>query len=340
MKYFSYLLLVASVSSRAVTLGPVVNQLDVKERLKAQNSVFSLKEVLSGVQALTSIKKSTDPVVSAVQLSPEVQVVAKKYAQKVVMRSANALNSSATPGQPIVGQSFFFKHKHRENDDHDEDDHEDDGKSHDKEDCVDLEDDDDEEEEVPTTWFGRKKKKMAAKKSAMMTGLLVKVFTALKKSGLVNVIVQMSLADEQSREGVAKMTVLMIERSDTMLLRLFAAMKKTGLAKSTIRFMMLDPEVRVGIAALVAEMNPLMIELGDLSVEDFDKWGICKGKHDDDEDEDEEKHCEERNENGELVECLVDDGSHLFGVVTPAAIKVDEATPASAIVEATPTVIV
>lgn len=221
-------------------------------RNKIQGSVLGLKDVLGSIQALTSFKKTAESSGSSVDISPEAKLVAKKYATSIVQLSTNLTTIQKVDAtQPVVVKAL----------------HEDEG----QESC------DEEEEEMKGGWFSRKKKKIANKKSAMVTGLLVKVFTALKKSGFVNCIIQMSLADEQTRENIAKLTVLLIEKSDTMLLKTFVAMKKTGFAKSIIRFMMLDEEVRAGMVALMQEMTPMMIELGDLCPEDLERWkqGQC-----------------------------------------------------------------
>ncbi|CAK7895459.1 hypothetical protein CAAN1_12S04698 [[Candida] anglica] len=97
-------------------------------------------------------------------------------------------------------------------------------------------------------------------KRDLVDDLLVKVFTALKDSGLVTSIVKMSLTDDEVRPAITEITIDLIEADVIPYEEVFVALKDSGLAVDVIRNILLDPETREGAVLLIREMVPELMK--------------------------------------------------------------------------------
>lgn len=107
------------------------------------------------------------------------------------------------------------------------------------------------------------------KRGDLVEDLLVKVFVALKKSGLVNSIVKMALTDCDVRPAIIDITIQLIEADVIPYEEIFVALKDSGLATDVIEHLFTDPETREGLVAFTTELIPELLESGALSGKDF-----------------------------------------------------------------------
>lgn len=94
--------------------------------------------------------------------------------------------------------------------------------------------------------------------------LLVKVFYALKKSGLLNSIIKMSLTDDEVRPIIVDITIDLIEADVIPYEEIFEALKDSGLAVDVVKFILTDPETRQGLIDFIKELIPQLISSGEL----------------------------------------------------------------------------
>lgn len=106
-------------------------------------------------------------------------------------------------------------------------------------------------------------------KRDLVEDLLVKVFVALKKSGLVNAIVKMALTDCDVRPAIIEILIELLEADVIPWEEIFVALKDSGLAVDVIRELFTDPETREGLVEFTTELIPELLESGALSGKDF-----------------------------------------------------------------------
>lgn len=110
---------------------------------------------------------------------------------------------------------------------------------------------------------------MSLAKRDLVEDLLVKVFVALKKSGLVNSIVKMSLTDCDVRPAIIDILIELLEADVIPWEEVFVALKDSDLAVDVIKELFTDPETREGLMEFTAELIPDLLESGALSGQDF-----------------------------------------------------------------------
>ncbi|CAG90357.1 DEHA2G07964p [Debaryomyces hansenii CBS767] len=110
---------------------------------------------------------------------------------------------------------------------------------------------------------------MGLAKRDFVEDLLVKVFVALKKSGLVNSIVKMSLTDCDVRPAIIDILIELLEADVIPWEEIFVALKDSGLAVDVINDLFTDPETREGLVQFTAELIPDLLASGALSGKDF-----------------------------------------------------------------------
>ncbi|KAG2734778.1 hypothetical protein G9P44_002784 [Scheffersomyces stipitis] len=115
-------------------------------------------------------------------------------------------------------------------------------------------------------WFG---KGSSLVKRDLVEDLLVKVFVSLKRSGLINSIIKMSLTDDEVREGVVDIAADLLERDVIPFEDIFVALKDSGLAVDVIKFSLTDEETRGGVVALIRELLPHLIADGSINPKDL-----------------------------------------------------------------------
>ncbi|KAK6457046.1 uncharacterized protein RJT20DRAFT_134338 [Scheffersomyces xylosifermentans] len=144
-------------------------------------------------------------------------------------------------------------------------------RKHDKDIDTDTDDSDDEEGEDTKKSLLDKAKGWGASimKRDLVDDLLVKVFVALKDSGLINAIIKMSLTDDKVRASIVDITVDLIEADVIPYEEIFVALKDSGLAIDVIKASVLDPETRAGVVALITELIPDLLKSGAISPKDL-----------------------------------------------------------------------
>lgn len=110
---------------------------------------------------------------------------------------------------------------------------------------------------------------MGLAKRDLVEDLLVKVFVALKKSGLVNSIVKMALTDCDVRPAIIDILIELLEADVIPWEDIFVALKDSGLAVDVINELFTDPETREGLVQFTAELIPDLLASGALSGKDF-----------------------------------------------------------------------
>lgn len=110
---------------------------------------------------------------------------------------------------------------------------------------------------------------MGLAKRDLVEDLLVKVFVALKKSGLVNSIVKMALTDCDVRPAIIDILIELLEADVIPWEEIFVALKDSGLAVDVINELFTDPETREGLVQFTAELIPDLLASGALSGKDF-----------------------------------------------------------------------
>lgn len=110
---------------------------------------------------------------------------------------------------------------------------------------------------------------MGLAKRDLVEDLLVKVFVALKKSGLVNSIVKMALTDCDVRPAIIDILIELLEADVIPWEDIFDALKDSGLAVDVINELFTDPETREGLVQFTAELIPDLLASGALSGKDF-----------------------------------------------------------------------
>ncbi|CUM53016.1 unnamed protein product [Debaryomyces tyrocola] len=110
---------------------------------------------------------------------------------------------------------------------------------------------------------------MGLAKRDLVEDLLVKVFVALKKSGLVNSIVKMALTDCDVRPAIIDILIELLEADVIPWEDIFEALKDSGLAVDVINELFTDPETREGLVQFTAELIPDLLASGALSGKDF-----------------------------------------------------------------------
>ncbi|CUM49900.1 uncharacterized protein AC631_00836 [Debaryomyces fabryi] len=110
---------------------------------------------------------------------------------------------------------------------------------------------------------------MGLEKRDLVEDLLVKVFVALKKSGLVNSIVKMALTDCDVRPAIIEILIELLEADVIPWEDIFVALKDSGLAVDVINELFTDPETREGLVQFTTELIPDLLASGALSGKDF-----------------------------------------------------------------------
>lgn len=110
---------------------------------------------------------------------------------------------------------------------------------------------------------------MGLEKRDLVEDLLVKVFVALKKSGLVNSIVKMALTDCDVRPAIIDILIELLEADVIPWEDIFVALKDSGLAVDIINELFTDLETRDGLIQFTAELIPDLLASGALSGKDF-----------------------------------------------------------------------
>ncbi|EGW32229.1 uncharacterized protein SPAPADRAFT_138221, partial [Spathaspora passalidarum NRRL Y-27907] len=106
-------------------------------------------------------------------------------------------------------------------------------------------------------------------KRDLVDKMLVRVFHSLKKSGLINDIIRMSLTDDEVRESVASITIELLRADVISWEEVFVALKDSGLAIDVVRFSLTDEETRNGLGELVKEILPDLLESGAIDPKDL-----------------------------------------------------------------------
>lgn len=106
-------------------------------------------------------------------------------------------------------------------------------------------------------------------KDEVVETLLIKVFTALKDSELLNPIIRFSLTDDTTREGLIDVTIELLKARVIPWTDIFNALKDSGLAVDILKFLLTDPEAREGQIDLVLELIPRLLEDGVISLDDI-----------------------------------------------------------------------
>lgn len=95
--------------------------------------------------------------------------------------------------------------------------------------------------------------------------LLTKVFSGLKKSGLLLPIIEMTLTNEKTRAAIIDIAINLIEADVIPYEEIFDALKDSGLAIQVVGFSLKDECTRKGLVKLIVELIPELISSGALS---------------------------------------------------------------------------
>lgn len=95
----------------------------------------------------------------------------------------------------------------------------------------------------------------------LLDDAMTQVFVALKRSGLINYVIRLSLTDEEVRAGVADITIELIRADVIPYSEVFNAMRESGLALDVVKYSLTDAETRQGLIDLVLELVPQLIEV-------------------------------------------------------------------------------
>lgn len=95
----------------------------------------------------------------------------------------------------------------------------------------------------------------------LVEDVMTQVFVALKRSGLIDYVIRMSLTDEEVRAGVADITVELIRADVIPYSEVFTALQESGLALDVVKFSLTDAQTRLGLIDLVLELVPQLIEI-------------------------------------------------------------------------------
>lgn len=90
---------------------------------------------------------------------------------------------------------------------------------------------------------------------------MTQVFVALKRSGLINYVIRLSLTDDEVRAGVADITIELIRADVIPYSEVFNALRESGLALDVVKFSLTDAETRQGLIELVLELVPQLVEV-------------------------------------------------------------------------------
>lgn len=96
---------------------------------------------------------------------------------------------------------------------------------------------------------------------SLLDDAMTQVFVALKRSGLINYVIRLSLTDEEVRAGVADITIELIRADVIPYSEVFTAMRESGLALDVVKYSLTDAETRQGLIDLVVELVPQLIEV-------------------------------------------------------------------------------
>lgn len=120
-------------------------------------------------------------------------------------------------------------------------------------------------------------------KRALVDETLTRVFKTLKRSGLINDVLRMSLTDESVRESIVAVTVELIDAEVIPYEEIFDALVDSGLALDVVRFALTDEDTRDGLVQLIVDLIPELLEseaLRDVEIP------FCDGGNDNDNDND------------------------------------------------------
>ncbi|SGZ56089.1 CIC11C00000002794 [Sungouiella intermedia] len=95
----------------------------------------------------------------------------------------------------------------------------------------------------------------------LIEDVMTQVFVALKRSGLINYVIRLSLTDEEVRAGVADITIELIRADVIPYNEVFRALQESGLALDVVRFSLTDSDTRLGLVQLVMELVPQLVEI-------------------------------------------------------------------------------
>lgn len=95
----------------------------------------------------------------------------------------------------------------------------------------------------------------------LVDDVMTQVFVALKRSGLIDHIIRMSLTDDEVRSLVASITIELIRADVIPYTEVFTALQESGLALDVVKFSLTDAETRLGLIALVMELVPQLVEI-------------------------------------------------------------------------------
>lgn len=107
---------------------------------------------------------------------------------------------------------------------------------------------------------------------SLIDNVMTQVFVALKRSGLINYVIRLSLTDAEVRAGVADITIELIRADVIPYQEVFQGLQQSGLALDVVKFSLTDAETRLGLVELVLELVPQLVEIcapGVLSKADF-----------------------------------------------------------------------
>lgn len=96
--------------------------------------------------------------------------------------------------------------------------------------------------------------------------LMLQLFTLLKRTGLINDVMRMSLTDDEVRMATADITVELIKSGVIPYTEVFVALQESGLALDVVKFSLTDADTRAGLVELVLELVPQLV-------------GLCGGFH-------------------------------------------------------------
>ncbi|CUM63391.1 uncharacterized protein PRCAT00000965001 [Priceomyces carsonii] len=108
-------------------------------------------------------------------------------------------------------------------------------------------------------------------KRDLFEDLLVKLFKALKRSGLVNAVVKMSLTDDEVRPEIVNVTIDLLEADVIPWEEIFQALKDSGLAVDVIKNLLTDPETREGAVEFTVELIRELLTSEVLTVDELMK---------------------------------------------------------------------
>lgn len=107
---------------------------------------------------------------------------------------------------------------------------------------------------------------------SLIDNVMTQVFVALKRSGLINYVIRLSLTDAEVRAGVADITIELIRADVIPYQEVFHGLQQSGLALDVVKFSLTDAETRLGLVDLLMELVPQLVEIcgpGVLSNADF-----------------------------------------------------------------------